>query len=100
MTCLLAQGISLIIPSFLLIGSAFSVLQLYVGLFMYAISSATVVPCITTLASSFGPKEHKGATLGVFRSIGALARALGPLIACAGELLSPLLRPSITSHAS
>jgi len=71
------------IPSFLVIGSSRHVIQLYMGLFLYSLSSGIVVPCLTTLASSFGPPEHKGVTLGIFRSIGSLARAFGPLFASA-----------------
>lgn len=74
------QGISLIIPSFILIGSASGLTQLYLGLGLYSVSSAIVVPCLTTLASNHGPKEQKGSILGIFRSLGALARSLGPLV--------------------
>lgn len=79
------QGICMMVPSFVLIGSAHQVWQLYFGLFLYSLSSGIVVPCLTTLVSSFGPKEHKGVTLGIFRSIGSLARAFGPLAASAGN---------------
>ncbi|XP_054159592.1 major facilitator superfamily domain-containing protein 10-like [Oppia nitens] len=74
-------GILMIIPSFLLIGLANNEIQLYIGLTLYAFSSATVVPCLTTIVSSYGPQDQKGVTLGIFRSIGALARALGPISA-------------------
>lgn len=40
-----------------------------------------VVPCITTLASEYGSEQQKGIVMGIFRSLGALARALGPVIA-------------------
>lgn len=99
-------GISTIIPSFVLIGLASNQIQLYIGLTLYAFASATVVPCLTTVISSSGPPDQKGVILGTFRSIGALARALGPISAslvfwrfgpsvcyCLGAflLLSPLL---------
>lgn len=40
-----------------------------------------VVPSITTLASQHGSEQQKGTVMGIFRSLGALARALGPIVA-------------------
>lgn len=34
-----------------------------------------------TMASSYGSPQQKGTVMGIFRSLGALARALGPVIA-------------------
>ena len=48
-------------------------------------ASATVVPCLTTVISSYGTAEQKGTVLGIFRSLGALARAGGPLFASTSE---------------
>ncbi|CAL1274847.1 unnamed protein product [Larinioides sclopetarius] len=75
-----AVGALLIIPAFVLIGISSSVEVLYVGLALYAYASATVVPCLTTIASKFGSTSQKGTVLGIFRSLGSLARALGPLV--------------------
>ena len=78
------QGMVLMIPAFLMIGSsdAGSSVRFYFGLTLYSISSGIIVPCLTTLASKTGSeKEQKGITLGIFRSIGALARASGPIAA-------------------
>lgn len=36
---------------------------------------------MTTLTSKYGDFHQKGTVLGVFRSLGALARALGPIVA-------------------
>lgn len=44
--------------------------------------AATVVPCLTTLISRNGKPHQKGVIVGIFRSLGALARALGPIILC------------------
>jgi len=55
---------------------------LYIGLALYALSTAVVVPCMTTLVSNHGDANQKGILLGVFRSLGALGRALGPVVAC------------------
>ncbi|UXI20434.1 uncharacterized protein NH340_JMT06377 [Sarcoptes scabiei] len=76
---LLLSGIFLNIPSFVIIAFAYTAESLYFGLIPYAYSSAIVIPTLTTLISSFGPPNQKGVLLGIFRSIGALARALGPL---------------------
>lgn len=68
-----------------MIGFANTVPMMYMGLIPYSISSAIVVPTLTTLVSKNGNIDEKGTVLGVFRSIGALARAFGPLAASAGE---------------
>jgi len=36
---------------------------------------------MTTLASHYGSNSHKGKAMGTFRSLGALARAVGPVFA-------------------
>lgn len=82
---LLLSGIFLNIPSFVVIAFAYTAESLYFGLIPYAYSSAIVIPTLTTLISSFGPPNQKGVLLGIFRSIGALARALGPLTMSFGE---------------
>ena len=55
--------------------------MLYIGLALYALSTSVVVPCMTTLVSQYGDANQKGILLGVFRSLGALGRALGPVVA-------------------
>ena len=84
---LAVQGILLAIPGLLLIGvSAWknSPVILYGGLGILAMGAAHVTPCLTALASLYAPQDEQGRILGAFRSIGALARAIGPL---AGSLL-------------
>lgn len=44
-------------------------------------ATSIVVPCMTTLASHYGSDAHKGKAMGTFRSLGALARAVGPVFA-------------------
>ena len=39
------------------------------------------VPCMTTMVSSYGDTSQKGIIMGVYRSLGALARAVGPVVA-------------------
>lgn len=44
-------------------------------------ATSIVVPCMTTLVSHYGSDAHKGKAMGTFRSLGALARAVGPVFA-------------------
>ncbi|XP_055616905.1 major facilitator superfamily domain-containing protein 10 [Toxorhynchites rutilus septentrionalis] len=74
-------GLSLIIPAFIIVGVAENSQTLYLGMISFAISTAFVVTCMTTLTSKYGDFDQKGTVLGIFRSLGALARALGPIIA-------------------
>jgi len=76
-------GLIIIIPSFLLIAFAHNKWMLFAGLALYAIASALVVTCLTTVVSSFGADSEKGTILGVFRALGALARGAGPFMAAA-----------------
>ncbi|XP_017782279.1 PREDICTED: major facilitator superfamily domain-containing protein 10 [Nicrophorus vespilloides] len=74
-------GLWLIIPSFICVGIANNIYVLYLGLLIFAISTAMVVPSMTVLASNFGSEQQKGTVMGIFRSLGALARAVGPIFA-------------------
>ncbi|KAL3289421.1 hypothetical protein HHI36_022846 [Cryptolaemus montrouzieri] len=74
-------GLWLIVPSFVCVGLANEAILLYFGLFLFATSTALVVPCIMTMASLHGSVQQKGTVMGIFRSLGALARALGPIFA-------------------
>ncbi|MBI2436033.1 MAG: MFS transporter [Candidatus Hydrogenedentes bacterium] len=78
------QGLALVLPGFALIGGAGHAqnsLLLYAGLFFLAAGAAQATPCLTALVSMYTPAHDQGRTVGVFRSLGALARALGPLVA-------------------
>lgn len=48
-------------------------------------ATAMVVTCMMTLVTRIGPEHQKGVITGIFRSLGALARACGPVIASTGE---------------
>ena len=76
------RGLIFLMPGLVLLGLANSLFTLYLGLFLMAVGSAQVIPCLTTLASRYAPPEEQGRVTGVFRSLGALARALGPIAAC------------------
>lgn len=43
-----------------------------------------VVTCMMTLVTRIGPEHQKGVITGTFRSLGALARACGPIVASSG----------------
>ncbi len=75
------RGLLLIIPSFAIVGVAYNVTVLYLGLALYAVSTAICVPCMTTMVSAYGDASQKGIVMGVYRSLGALARAMGPVVA-------------------
>ncbi|ESO10778.1 hypothetical protein HELRODRAFT_186668 [Helobdella robusta] len=75
------NGILILIPSFILVGMASNQVILYLGLVLFSYASATVVSCLTSETSRIGREENKGTIMGVFRSLGALARALGPFLA-------------------
>lgn len=69
------------IPGLIVIGLADSGFLLYFGLFFLAVGSALIIPCLTSLVSLLSPKEVQGKALGIFRSLGALARVIGPIFA-------------------
>ncbi|XP_046430973.1 major facilitator superfamily domain-containing protein 10 [Neodiprion virginianus] len=73
-------GLWLVIPSFVCIGIARGTAMLYFGVFLFAVSTAMVVTCMMTLVTRLGPDSQKGSITGIFRSLGALARACGPIV--------------------
>ena len=76
------QGLVLVIPGLVLTGTAQSTPWLYGGLFFIAVGAAMAVPCLTSLVSLLTPATDQGRILGIFRSMGALSRAVGPIVAC------------------
>ncbi|XP_023945949.2 major facilitator superfamily domain-containing protein 10 [Bicyclus anynana] len=54
---------------------------LWAGLVLFALATAFAVSCMTAMAAAQAPSEARGAVLGTLRSLGALARAAGPLLA-------------------
>lgn len=106
-------GLYLIVPAFILVGLASDGKLLYAGMILFAIckwiasamwkskknwnqnfflrqtlATAFVVTCMTTLVSEYGRSDQKGTVLGIYRSLGALARALGPIAASIGRCIS------------
>nr|XP_060634007.1 major facilitator superfamily domain-containing protein 10 [Anolis sagrei ordinatus]XP_060634008.1 major facilitator superfamily domain-containing protein 10 [Anolis sagrei ordinatus] len=75
------MAILLLVPAFLLIGWSNNVIVLGTGLFLYSFASAVVVPTLSTVVSGYGLISQKGTVMGILRSLGALARAVGPITA-------------------
>lgn len=77
---LVIGGLVAIFPGFILIGISNSVAILFLGLALMAAGSAFANPCLSGLISRYSSEEHQGFALGLFRSVGALSRAIGPII--------------------
>ncbi|XP_069488164.1 major facilitator superfamily domain-containing protein 10 [Ambystoma mexicanum] len=74
------RSIMLLIPAFLLIGWANGMVMLGIGLFLYSFAAAIVVPCLSAVVSAYGSTSQKGTVMGILRCLGALARAVGPIL--------------------
>ncbi|XP_043281965.1 major facilitator superfamily domain-containing protein 10 isoform X2 [Venturia canescens] len=74
-------GLWLVVPAFIFIGIASGLTSLYFGIFIFSVSTALAVTCMMTLVTRVGPENQKGTITGIFRSLGALARACGPIVA-------------------
>ena len=73
-------GTLIVIPGLLLVGICQNQWVLYVGLFLLAFGSSLVTPSLTALISLYAPADRQGEVLGVFRSLGSLARAVAPIL--------------------
>ncbi|KAM9810830.1 major facilitator superfamily domain-containing protein 10, partial [Neosynchiropus ocellatus] len=73
-------SITTLIPAFILIGLSWNLTMLYAGLALYSFAAAVVVPCLSTLVADHGSVNQKGTVMGILRSLGALARAMGPIV--------------------
>ena len=78
---LIRIGLAMLIPGLLIVGWAPTEIPFYGGLALLAIGSALVSPCHSALVSLYTPSDRQGEVLGVFRSVGALSRAIAPIIA-------------------
>jgi MFS family permease len=73
-------GVCSTLPGFLIIGNATSVPMLYGGLLLMTAGSGMTMPSLNSLVSRYTPADRQGLSLGVFRSLGSLSRATGPII--------------------
>jgi len=76
-------GMSLLLPGMVVLGAASTEVMMYAGLGILSFGSALATPTLTALVSLYTPSDRQGEILGTFRSLGALARAIGPIVACA-----------------
>ncbi|XP_057402361.1 major facilitator superfamily domain-containing protein 10 isoform X3 [Balaenoptera acutorostrata] len=82
------RAILLLIPAFLLIGWGHTLPVLGLGLLLYSFAAAIVVPCLSSVVAGYGSPGQKGVVMGTLRSLGALARALGPTVAASAYWLA------------
>ncbi|CAL8122238.1 unnamed protein product [Orchesella dallaii] len=75
-------GMLFMIPAFLILSLAQDVGMFAIGLFCYSVGSAVCGPSLTSMVGGKVPRlNERGVAIGIFRSLGALARAFGPLVA-------------------
>ena len=79
---MLAQ-IGLVCGLFAFLGLAYSTSLIYflTSLICMSFAVALVTPSLSSLVSLYAPESIQGQALGVYRSAGSLARAIGPLVA-------------------
>lgn len=67
---------------FLCVGLSTTTLGLYTGLALLGLGTGLANPAVSALVSLYSKPEEQGRMLGVFRSLGSLARGVGPISAC------------------
>ena len=75
------SGLAFGITAFLTIALSVKVGLFFGGLALMAFSIGLTSPTLNALVSLYSSEDDQGANLGVFRSAGSLARAIGPLVA-------------------
>lgn len=78
---ILGLGLAASTVGFVLIGFAGQPWQLYTGVAVLVFGSGLVNPSTTGLISLYASQAEQGRVLGIFRSLGSLARAVTPLLA-------------------
>ncbi len=78
----LLAGLILTVSGMLVTGFAPTIWWLYAGLLLLGAGSGLVNPAVSSLVSLYSRVEQQGRMLGVFRSLGSLARGLAPVTAC------------------
>lgn len=73
-------GLVVLVPGFVVIGSAGSSVQLYAGMTLLALGSGLAMPSLSALVSRYVPSDRQGLAQGTLRSLGSLSRALGPIL--------------------
>ena len=78
----LMWGLAVELVGLLITGLSPSEPGLYVGLAAIGLGSGLINPSVSALVSLYSRPEQQGRMLGVFRSLGSLARGFGPVSAC------------------
>jgi MFS family permease len=74
-------GFIIAIPSFWVLSMSQNLTFFLFGITGMSTAVALVSPSITSLVSLYSDEREQGLNLGVFRSAGSLARAIGPVLA-------------------
>ena len=74
-------GLAFGVAAFLSLSTAIQLGLFFGALALMAFSIGLVSPTLSALVSLYSNESEQGANLGVFRSVGSLARAIGPLMA-------------------
>lgn len=74
-------GLAFGIAAFLTLAVALQLDVFFVALGLLALSIGLASPTLSALVSLYSKESDQGAALGVYRSAGSLARAIGPLVA-------------------
>lgn len=78
----LIAGLLCVCLGILTLGLAGSSVWLYLGLGVTGLGAGLINPSVSALVSLYSAASQQGRMLGLFRSLGALARGVGPLTAC------------------
>jgi MFS family permease len=73
-------GLLLSVVALLILSFANTPSRFYLGLAFLGFGSGCASPGLSSLVSLYTPADRQGSSMGAFRSMGALGRALGPLI--------------------
>lgn len=78
----LLAGLASVAVGVIFVGLSGSNAFFYTGLAAIGVGAGLTNPSVSSLVSLYSPPTHQGRMLGIFRSLGALARGIGPLVAC------------------
>ncbi|MFH1498588.1 MAG: MFS transporter [Verrucomicrobiota bacterium] len=80
-TTVLRLGLTATTVGFLVVGFAFAPWMLFLGVGLLALGGGFVSPASSGLISLYADEDEQGRVLGIYRSLGSLARAVTPIIA-------------------
>ncbi len=78
----LLAGLACVALGIALMGLAATNVVVYLGLAATGLGAGLTNPSVSALVSLYSPASQQGRMLGIFRSLGSLARGIGPLAAC------------------